>query len=169
MKKVICICGSLRGESSNMGILLALKELSSSRLDVEIFKGLDKFPHFNPDLTETDIVLKFKNKLKEADALVISTPEYAHGIPGCLKNALDWVVRDESFPGMKVGLIIGATGDGIYVKESLGEVLRTMSAELKDQNIINVSGVQNKVKHNGVVLDNDLTNLLKNFTKVLLK
>src|SRR5690606_3703912 len=84
---------------------------------------------------------------------IISTPEYAHGIPGVLKNALDWIVSDEDFPGKKVGLIIASTSEGQFARDSLVEVLRTMSAEVDEEAIVSISGIRTKIDKSGELLD----------------
>lgn len=165
MKKILALCGSIRSESSNMGILLGIQSLQK----IDIYADIDKFPHFNPDLICPAVVMDFKAKIKGCDILLISTPEYAHGIPGVLKNALDWIVSDENFPGKKVALIFASTGDGLEVRRSLCEVLRTMSADLCEQRILNIQGVRSKISKSGeflnLVIKSEVEEYLKNLMK----
>jgi NAD(P)H-dependent FMN reductase len=64
-----------------------------------------------------------------ADAILIASPEYAHEMPGSLKNALDWLVGGREMPGMPVALL-SASARATYAQASLAETLRTMSANV---------------------------------------
>src|SRR5262249_22938824 len=98
--RVLAICGSLRVESSNRALVNAAALLAPARVEVSVYQGLEHLPAFNPDL-DTDqapnTVAGFRLALQSCDAVLISSPEYAHGVPGALKNALDWVVSSGEF------------------------------------------------------------------------
>src|ERR1700749_1455607 len=90
---ILAISGSLKSTSSNTAILKALSKFYPDLVNFTIYQGLDELPHFNPEKEMgNDSVRKFKEQLKKADGVIISTPEYAFGVPGTLKNALDWTV-----------------------------------------------------------------------------
>ncbi len=131
MPLLLAISGSLRAASSNSAVVAAARALAPPGLEVMIYDGLGDLPHFNPDLdTETPPapVIELRRRVGEADALLISSPEYAHGIPGVMKNALDWLVSSLEFPGKPVGLVNASAGS-THAQAALEEVLRTMSAE----------------------------------------
>src|SRR4051812_37876556 len=91
--KILAISGSLKSTSSNSNILKALSLYRKEEIEFILFENLGELPHFNPEKEEgTLAVAGFRKLLKEADGVVISTPEYAFGVPGVLKNALDWTV-----------------------------------------------------------------------------
>src|SRR5215510_1633664 len=93
--RVLAISGSLRRASSNTALVNAAARLAPSGIEVAIYEDLDQLPPFNPDLdndTPPTPVCEFRAALRSADAVLVSSPEYAHGVPGVLKNALDWVV-----------------------------------------------------------------------------
>jgi NAD(P)H-dependent FMN reductase len=127
----LAISGSLRAHSSNTEVLRACAILAPASIHVRIFDGLADLPHFNPDLDKEGAhvppsVEAFRAEIDAADALLISSPEYAHGVPGVLKNALDWLV---SAPGMvfrPIGLI-NISSRSTHAYASLLETLRTMS------------------------------------------
>jgi NAD(P)H-dependent FMN reductase len=76
-------------------LLRWLAERAPASVTIEIFHELERIPPFNPDdenKPPPETVVNWRTRLKEADALIVSTPEYAHGVPGVLKNALDWIV-----------------------------------------------------------------------------
>ena len=106
---VLAISGSLRSGSSNTILLRAAAELAPRGLSVAFYEGLGELPHFNPDLDDEanppPQVREFRDALRAADGVMICSPEYAHGVPGSLKNALDWVVGSGELSGKPVALI----------------------------------------------------------------
>ena len=126
------ISGSLRKNSTNKVLLHALALLAPPDLEIEVFEELDQIPAFNPDLEMTDEpgpVLRFRTALRESDLVVFASPEYAHGVPGVLKNALDWVVGSGELSGRPV-VLANAAARGVHAKASLREILTTMDAIL---------------------------------------
>ncbi|WP_042978744.1 NADPH-dependent FMN reductase, partial [Bacillus clarus] len=94
-KKIIAISGSIREGSSNTNILKALTAFIPEGVDYTIYTGIEELPHFNPDVDRVKapvVVEEFRKTISESHALIICTPEYAKGIPGVLKNALEWLV-----------------------------------------------------------------------------
>jgi chromate reductase len=166
--KILAICGSLKSTSTNKAILLASSVLAPSNCEIKLFSGLDLLPHFNPDLEDEIIpaLVHFRQELKDSDAVLISSPEYAHGIPGTLKNALDWVVGTSEFVEKPVG-IIAATPmyEGrSFALESLVEILKTMSAKVEPEAILAISKVKSKLDELGNITDlktkEDITSLI---------
>src|SRR5438445_1055294 len=129
--RVLAISGSLRAHSSNTTLLRAAAMMA--RPDVEIVAySIADLPHFNPDLDEglpPDVVAKFRAEVAGADALMISSPEYAHGVPGTLKNALDWLVGGVEINGKPVGLV-SASARALHARASLQETLTVMGAKV---------------------------------------
>ena len=131
---IIAISGSLRAASSNTTVLHALAALAPDGMLITLYDQLDSLPYFNPDLdhegdTPPASVADLRAQVGRADGLVICSPEYAHGVPGVLKNALDWLVSSLEFPGKSVALI-NISPRSTYVQASLAETLATMSAAL---------------------------------------
>jgi chromate reductase len=127
--KVIAIVGSLRQVSTNKTLLKAAALLAPEGMEITLYDGIGQLPHFNPDLEYPDSVKAFQNQIKTADGLIISSPEYAHGVPGTLKNALDWLVGSSEMVGKPVALLSASTRTQI-AQESLVEILKTMSAHV---------------------------------------
>jgi chromate reductase, NAD(P)H dehydrogenase (quinone) len=130
--RILAISGSLRAASSNTVALRAAARLAPPDVEIVFYTGLATLPHFNPDDDDAgapDEVLDFRAQLRGCDALLISTPEYAHGVPGSLKNALDWVVGSGELIDKPVGLINTAALASL-AQASLAETLRVMSARL---------------------------------------
>lgn len=147
--RILAICGSLRAASSNLSALQALQRLAPAGVEVRLYRALDTLPHFNPDLDGEQspdpppAVRELRRQVGECEALVISSPEYAHGVPGSLKNALDWLVSCHEFPGKPVALINTAPR-ATHAQAALAETLRTMSAQLVDEAAVTLplSGVR---------------------------
>jgi chromate reductase, NAD(P)H dehydrogenase (quinone) len=128
----LAVSGSLRHASSNGALLAAAALLAPPDVRISRFDGLGALPHFNPDLDVDPPpaeVRDLRERVATADALLISSPEYAHGVPGTLKNALDWLVSDVAIVRKPVGLL-NASPRGVHAQASLAEILRTMSAEV---------------------------------------
>jgi chromate reductase, NAD(P)H dehydrogenase (quinone) len=130
-KKIMAICGSTRINSTNHRLIKAIAELSKDSFDIEIYNSIERLPQFNPDKDKENApkeVLRFKRLLNGADGVIICTPEYAHGVPGSLKNAIDWTVGTGEFSN-KPAMLITASTDGRYAHESLLETLRVIEAK----------------------------------------
>ena len=94
--RVAGIVGSLRAGSLNKGLLQAAVELAPAGMEIEIYTRLGDIPPYNDDVFQKgdpQAVADFKAFIGGAAALLISTPEYNYGIPGVLKNAIDWASR----------------------------------------------------------------------------
>ena len=147
---VVTLCGSLRAHSSNRALLNAFCRLLPAGVRVTDYDGLGTLPHFNPDLDVDPVaapVAVLRTLIAAADAVVLSTPEYAHALPGAFKNALDWLVSDPAFVGKRV-LILHAARGSTWALDSLKEVLRTMSAVL-----VEPAGVSVQLGSNAVDAD----------------
>jgi chromate reductase, NAD(P)H dehydrogenase (quinone) len=112
--KVLGFAGSLRTGSYNKALLRAAENFTPEDVNLEIF-DIDGIPAFNQDI-ENDMpnkVKDFKSKIREADAILIATPEYNYSVPGVLKNAIDWASRpygDNPFDGKPVAIMSASIG-----------------------------------------------------------
>ncbi len=130
--RILALSGSLRAASTNSALLRAAGRLAPAGIDWILYERLAELPAFNPDLDETGAprpVLHFRAELARADGLVIASPEYAHGVPGALKNALDWVVAGSEIVEKPVAFF-HASSRGVIAQTALAEILKTMSAHL---------------------------------------
>jgi len=130
----LAISGSLRAASLNSALLRATARLAPPGTTVELYDGLGVLPLFNPDLEASNPapVAALRRRVIAADALLIASPEYAHGITGALKNALDWLVGCEAFVNKPVALF-NASPLSVHAHAALQEVVRVMSAHLVDE------------------------------------
>lgn len=143
---LLAISGSLRTASSNTQLLLAAARLAPANVRIEQYEDLDKLPHFNPDFAASPpaIVGELFARVGAADGLVISCPEYARGIPGSFKNALDWLVGSLEFPDKPVALF-NASPRASAAQAALRLVLQTMSARIVDEASITVDLLSRKL------------------------
>lgn len=166
--KVAALAGSLRNGSYNKMLLNAAIELAPENMEFDIL-SMDDFPLFDHDVLDAGIpepVMEFKKKLKAADALLISTPEYNHSIPGVLKNAIDWASRPISeypFTGKPLGIMGASTGlaGSLRAQPHLRQIL-FLSNDMRTPELF-VQLVQDKFDSNGRLIDEKLKEHIKKF------
>jgi NAD(P)H-dependent FMN reductase len=173
-KKIVAISGSTRKNSANLSLINALKELYSHQFEFKIFRDLTAIPHFNPDLDKDnppEAVLAFRNEISEADGILICTPEYAMGVPGTLKNAIDWTVSSMEFSHKPVALIT-ASSAGHKAHLSMMETLKVIESDISNDSQLLISFVKTKVKDNEIT-DKDtleqVKKLMQSFIQALTK
>ncbi len=148
------LCGSLRKASSNRALLEALHDIAPADITVEICDLIGDLPIFNPDREADDMpasVLALAAKIRAADGLIVSSPEYAHGIPGGLKNALDWLVSRDEIPHKPV-MLIHASHRGDDALFALTEVLKTISVRLVDDSFFRINLLGKSPEQQAVIL-----------------
>jgi chromate reductase len=154
-KNILAICGSTRQNSTNHRLLNVIAGLGNENFDISFFNGLAKLPAFNPDDDNDNIapeVVIFRKQLNDADGVIICTPEYAHGVPGSLKNALDWTVSTSDFYH-KPTLLITASTDGQFGHSALLETLIAIGAKNIAQLQLLIQFAQTKINKDGVITD----------------
>ena len=129
--KFLGLCGSLRARSFSMALLRAAQVLAPPGVELEIFLRHGELPLFNPDdePRAPEPVRALWQAVTEADAIVIASPEYAHGVTGNLKNSLDWLVGHPPFAYKPVA-VLNPAYQSRHADAALREILRTMSADL---------------------------------------
>ena len=159
-KKIFAISGSTRQHSSNYNLLKAIGKLIPKDVELTIYTDIGKLPHFNPDLNSEEIttVKDFRSQISTAAAVLICTPEYAHGVPGTLKNAIDWTVATGEFSGKPTALITAST-DGTFSHHSLLETLKVIEAKnIENQNLL-IQYINTKVNANGIIDEQTCTDV----------
>ncbi|MDR7033937.1 NADPH-dependent FMN reductase [Mesorhizobium sp. BE184] len=133
MPDFLAISGSLRAVSTNSALVRALARDAPNGLGVTIYGDLGLLPIFNPDEEQRlpNVVAALVEAVARADGVIVSCPEYAHGVPGGLKNALDWLVSHEAAVG-KPAMLVHASQRSHFARAALAEIMRTMSFDLYD-------------------------------------
>ena len=136
--RIVGLNGSLRRNSSNAALLRAAMRVAPSGVQIVLYDGTAALPHFNPDLDAEGsepppAVASLRTLLIESDGILISSPEYAHGVPGAFKNLLDWLVSTGELVDKPVALLNASPSGGTYAQSSLAETLRTMNWNLLEE------------------------------------
>jgi len=148
--KILALSGSLREGSSNNTILKLISGLVPDHVEFTLYKGLASIPAF--DDIDNDPVTQFRQLVREADGVLICTPEYAFGVPGALKNALDWTVSTGDFDQKPVALIT-ASSVGDKGHASLLNTLTALGTNTVEEVTLLISFIRAKLK-NGQFVDN---------------
>jgi len=131
---ILAISGSLRAASTNSALIAALARNAPPGCRVTLHDRLGHLPIFNPD-EEAERTPQAASALIDAvtraDGVIISCPEYAHGVPGGLKNALDWLVSRDAAVN-KPAMLVHASPRSLFARAALTEIMRTMSFALYD-------------------------------------
>ena len=158
--KLLAISGSLRRDSHNTKLLRAAEELVPAVMEFQVWDGLKAIPPYDE---EDDIdpappaVAAFRNAIAEADAILISTPEYNSSIPGQLKNAIDWASRPlatnvlRNKPVAVIGASTGAFG-AVWSQAELRKVLGATGARVVDADVA-LGHAHTKFSEDGELLD----------------
>ena len=125
--RILAISGSLRAASHNSALLRAMARLAPVGVEVSLYPTLGDLPLFNPDLEPDDFlaVTQLRTQIMHADALLIASPEYAHGVTGVMKNALDWMVGCEALVHKPVALL-NAAPRAVHAQAALHEIISVM-------------------------------------------
>lgn len=164
--KIIAISGSLRPSSTNTALLYAVAKLAPKDLDLTIYNGLADLPHFTPELdgdTLPRVVKDWRALLEKSDGVLISTPEYTYGIPGVLKNALDWIVPSGELVEKPVATISASPSElgGSKAHTSLMLTLTALAANLVVGGSVTIPFVGKKLNANGELTDMNTVQSLK--------
>lgn len=125
-------------------------------------------PHFNDAEDVLASVIDFREKVKKADAVLICTPEYAFGVPGTLKNALDWTVGSGEFVGKPVGLVT-ASSQGEKGHAALMLILTALSAKVNQNSALLISFVRSRLDAHGNIKDLSIVNSLQKVLETLVQ
>jgi chromate reductase len=171
--KILAMTGSLRRGSYNMAALKAAKRLLPEGAKLEI-ADLSEIPFLNEDEEAKGVpasVADFRQSIKDADALLISTPEYNYSIPPVLKNALDWASRGDDAPVRGKPLAIMSASPGFMGGSRVQYQLRQMCVAL-DLRVLNkpevfISSAHEKFDENGNLTDERTKNAIARLLSML--
>jgi chromate reductase len=160
--KVLAISGSLRAASLNSMLLRAAARLALTPMHIAVYPPLASIPLFNPDIEASDPnpVRQLREAIIESDALIVASPEYAHGITGVLKNALDWMVGTEAFVYKPVA-IFNASPRSLHADAALREILTVMSAIVVEDASIAIQIRGSLLDENGIVQNAERADMIR--------
>ncbi len=155
---ILAISGSLRDNSTNTTLVRAIVKLAPESMEFTLYNGMGDLPHFSPDIDVEDAppsVAALRRQLQEADGVLICTPEYAYGVPGSLKNALDWTVSSGDFVGKPVVVLSASPSmmGGDKAHASLLLTLTALSANIVEGGTLIIPLIRTKMNASGDVSD----------------
>lgn len=164
--RILAISGSLRASSTNTTLVRATAALVPENMEITLYDGLGDLPHFTPDLDDDKSpasVIHLRQLLQEADGVLICTPEYAFGVPGSLKNALDWTVSTGDLSGKPVAAISASPlwGGGDKAHASLLLTLTALGAKVPEKARLMIPVVKKKLDAHGNVSDPETIQALR--------
>lgn len=168
--KIAVIAGSVRETSKSSALARAVATVAEGDAEVDIFPPLNILPHFDPGVSDDDAadsVRDLRARMGAAQGIVVVTPEYAHGYPGVLKNALDWLVGSGELAGKPLAIVSSspsATG-GSMAQLSLVATLTVMGGMLVDS--VTVPLVGTKLDAGGELVDKATLTRIRGTVEVL--
>jgi chromate reductase, NAD(P)H dehydrogenase (quinone) len=153
--KILGIPGSVRNGSSNHKVLKIISGRIPPNIEFSVYDAIGNLPHFDGSENPPAAIADFLQRVRDADGVVICTPEYAFGVPGTLKNALDWTVGGGEFSGKPVVYITAATS-GEHAHESLGKILSAIDTRIPHGGSLLISGIRGKLNAEGNFTDPEL-------------
>ncbi len=167
--KILTICGSLRKGSFNMSVMRALPSLAPSGLEFVEAPSYASMPIYNADDQNGSgfpaSATAFADAVREADGVIIVTPEYNYSVPGGLKNALDWVSRlkDQPFSGKPVALMSASGGPlgGARMQYHMRQIMVFLNARVFNTPEVFVGTAQTKIDDKGSLTDEPTKEIIR--------
>ena len=172
--RILGISGSINPGSTASRLLEAISKLAGTNFKFTIYEGTGDIPHFNPQQAgspNSEAVLNFRNLWKAADAVIICTPEYAYGMPGTLKNALDWLVASGEVYHKPVSALSYSPSHmgGEHALSTLQLTLTAQNAAMKDGSCFPIPFIRQKLTLEGEIVDEELKAKLRGVLELLSK
>lgn len=169
---ILAISGSLRASSTSTTLIRAVEKLAPEQMEFTIYDGMADLPHFSPDL-DGDVphpaVAQLRQQLQAADGVLICTPEYAYGVPGSLKNALDWTVSSGEFVDKPVVVISSSPSStgGEKAHASLMLTLTALSSKVPEGGTLIIPMMRTKMSAGGEITDTATAQALRSVLAAL--
>lgn len=155
--RILLISGSLREGSTNSAALRTVQAVAAADVETVRYERLAQLPHFNPDDDGPSLpaaVAELRARIRDADALLFSTPEYAGALPGSFKNLLDWTIGDDragSIYEKPVAWINTSPRAAAYAHDSLRIVLGYAHARIVEEACVHVPVTSADIDAEGLV------------------
>ncbi|NUM79504.1 NAD(P)H-dependent oxidoreductase [bacterium] len=168
MIHILAISGSLSRFSKNTILLHAASKLAPEGIYIDVFGGLGELPPFNPDVESSppQVIIDWRELLKKSDGLMIACPEYAHGVPGVLKNAFDWVVGSGEIMHKPIALI-NTTPSSKFAVPSLKETLTVMMGVVVPEASLVIPVAGNKFDEAGMMANQEISGMIMRSVEAL--
>lgn len=158
---ILGISGSPRRGSAAANLLRAVASIGDNRVTVTIYESLIELPHFSPELDiepAPERIAELRRQLRDADAIIICTPEYAFSMPSVLKNALEWSVSSGELNTKPTATISTSPlyGGGELAHQELLMVLKTVGAKIPEDGSVTVRNTRKRITAEGTIVDPEL-------------
>ncbi|MES2702646.1 MAG: NAD(P)H-dependent oxidoreductase [Bacteroidota bacterium] len=164
---ILTISGSLRPNSSNNAVIDIAIKLFSDKANFVRYEGIGSLPHFDDSKEPRQEVLAWREAIKNADGVLICSPEYAFGVPGSLKNALDWTVSTGELVYKPLALITAATG-GDKAHAALLHTFTALSCRIPADGALLISFIRSKMSPQGEVTDSITVDEIRKVVEALI-
>lgn len=164
-KNILAIIGSASENSANLKLIEFIRDVTKHQLNLSVYNELKSLPHFDPELSANnppEKITELRNKINEADGIIICTPEYVFSIPSGLKNAIEWCIATTVFSDKPCGLIT-ASAHGQKGHEELQLIMKTAMAQFNDNTTLLIQGIKGKFDQQGNLINNETRNELEKF------
>lgn len=158
--KILAIPGSLRNNSSSNKLMTFISTILPTEVHYQIYEDLASIPAFDDREDIPSAVAQFKKAISDADALLLCTPEYAFGVPGALKNAIDWTVSSGELVEKPVALIT-ASSQGEKGHAAMLNILSALSTKTPPSSTLLISFIKAKLNDKGEITNPELIDQLK--------
>jgi NAD(P)H-dependent FMN reductase len=165
--KILAISGSLRTNSSNTMLVKAISHLLPDSVDCSIYNGLGNLPLFDDNDITPNAVEDFREQILSADGVIICSPEYAFGISGALKNALEWTVSSGDFLEKPVAIITAALS-GEKAHASLLQIFDALAAKIVDGGTLIIPFIRTKLSVEAEITDEPTLQEVKSVLNALI-
>lgn len=166
--KIVAISGSLRNNSSATFVTRHVIKLFPEVINFTLYERVGKLPHFDDNENVDPEVTAFRKLLAEADGVFICQPEYAFGVPGSLKNALDWTVSSGELADKPIALVTAATG-GDKAHAALLLILKALSSKVEEGAILLIPFVRTKLNNKGEIINDEIVRSLASVVSTLIQ
>jgi NAD(P)H-dependent FMN reductase len=149
---ILAVSGSLRATSANTQILKDIQRWAPAEVDFIIYEDLATLPPFDDSIEEGEGITKWRRELAAADGVFICSPEYAFGVPGALKNAIDWTVRSGELVNKPLALITAASS-GDKAHAAWLHIFSALSASIPEGGALLIPFIRTKLNEKGEIAD----------------
>jgi chromate reductase, NAD(P)H dehydrogenase (quinone) len=166
-RTILAVSGSLRSNSSNALIIKEIQKWVPQHITFTIYQDMATLPAFDDSMETPEPVVAWRRLLAVADGVLICSPEYAFGIPGALKNAMDWTVGSGELVNKPLVLVTAATG-GDKAHAAWLQIFTALSANIPDGGSLLIPFVRSKLNEKGEVSDVATREALQSILRVLI-
>jgi NAD(P)H-dependent FMN reductase len=166
-RTILAVSGSLRSNSSNTLIIKEIQKWIPQHITFTIYQDMATLPAFDDSMETPEPVIAWRRLLATADGVFICSPEYAFGIPGALKNAMDWTVGSGELVNKPLVLVTAATG-GDKAHAAWLQIFTALSANIPDGGSLLIPFVRSKLNEKGEVSDDATREALQSVLRVLI-